>query len=124
MNAIRCFLILGVVILIGCSKAPDAPKPDTAKADAGPTKAKELTPEKEAKIEAALAKLSEVDQPLAQAQKFCPIQKTRLGSMGKPDRIEVEGQPVFLCCSSCEEEALANAKKTLDQVALFKKGLK
>jgi hypothetical protein len=124
MNAIRCFGILGLIVLIGCSKTPDAPKSDTAKAEPSPTKAKAPTPDQEAKIEAGLAKLSDTDKLLAQAQKFCPIQKTRLGSMDKPARIELEGQPVFLCCSSCEDEARANPKKTLDQVALFKMGLK
>ena len=54
-------------------------------------------------------------------QKFCPIQKTRLGSMGKPARIEIEGQPVFLCCSGCADEARKDPKTTLDQVARFKK---
>ena len=42
----------------------------------------------------------------------------------KADRIDLEGQPVFLCCSGCEDDARADSKKTLDQVAQFKKGLK
>jgi hypothetical protein len=123
MTAIRWFgfLFLGVVTLIGCTKSPSTPKPDAPKADTVQTKGTELAPEQETKIQAALAKLSDIDRPLAQAQKFCPIQKTRLGSMGKPDRIEIEGQPVFLCCSGCADDARAEPKKTLDQVASFKK---
>ena len=61
------------------------------------------------------------DRPLAQAQKFCPVQKSLLGTMGKPDRIEIDGQPVFLCCAACADDARADPNKTLKQVALFKK---
>src|SRR5581483_7047201 len=34
------------------------------------------------KVQAALARLSTPDRKLAEAQKICPIQKSRLGSMG------------------------------------------
>jgi hypothetical protein len=119
MNAIRLFGLLVLVIVVGCTKSPSTPK-----ADQSQTTAKEPSPDQEAKIEAAVAKLSATDRPLAQAQKFCPIQKTRLGIMGKPDRIEIDGQPVFLCCSGCEDDARADPKKTLDQIAEFKKGSK
>jgi hypothetical protein len=123
VNAIRwfIFLFLVVVTLVGCTRSSSTSKPDAPKADTVQTKGKELAPEQEAKIQAALAKLSDIDRPLALAQKFCPIQKTRLGSMGKPDRIDIEGQPVFLCCSGCADDARADPKKTLDQVAHFKK---
>jgi hypothetical protein len=122
MNAIRWFgfLFLGLFILSGCTKSSSNPKVDASKADPAQSKAKELTSEQEAKVQAALAKLSDADRPLALAQKFCPIQKTRLGIMGKPDRIEIDGQPVFLCCSGCEDDARADPKKTLDQVAQLK----
>ena len=124
MTAIRWlgfFLFLGVLSLIGCTKSPGTPKPDVPKTDTLQTKGADVPPEQEPKIQTALAKLSDTDRPLALAQKFCPIQKTRLGSMGKPDRIEIEGQPVFLCCSGCADDARAEPKKTLDQVASFKK---
>ena len=119
MNTMRLFgfLILGFVTLIGCSKTPDTPS-----SDSGKSKTNELTPTEEAKIKTAFGKLSDTDRLLAEAQKFCPVQKTRLGSMGKPDRIEIDGQPVFLCCSGCADDARTEPKKTLDQIAQFKKG--
>jgi hypothetical protein len=124
MNVIRFFgcLFLSLAILVGCAKTPSTPPAKAPQAESGQTKAKELTPEQETRIQNALAKLSDADRALAQSQKFCPIQKTRLGIMGKPDRIEIEGQPVFLCCSGCEDDARANPKKTLEQVAQFKNG--
>jgi hypothetical protein len=122
MYAMRFFfglLFLGMVTLIGCTRSTSTPK-------AEPGQAGKTVPsaDQESKIQASLAKLSDTDRPLAEAQQFCPIQKTRLGMMGKPYRIEIDGQPIFLCCSGCADDARADPKKTLDQVAQFKKGLK
>ena len=38
------------------------------------------------------------DEELIKAQAYCPVQKeNKLGSMGKPYKLMVKGQPVFLC---------------------------
>jgi Cu(I)/Ag(I) efflux system membrane fusion protein len=75
----------------------------------------------DAKIKAALAKLSESDRKLAEDQIYCPIQtNNRLGSMGVPIKIDVNGQPVFLCCIGCEEGAKKDAAKTLKSLAEVK----
>jgi Cu(I)/Ag(I) efflux system membrane fusion protein len=72
---------------------------------------------KEARIQAALAKLPEADRKLAESQKFCPVIETsRLGSMGAPIKLMLDGQPVFICCEGCREEALANPQATLAKV--------
>jgi membrane fusion protein, copper/silver efflux system len=72
------------------------------------------TPEDpEAKIVAALATLSPADRALAQKQRFCPIlAKSRLGSMGPPVRLVLDGETVFLCCTGCKKQAESNPKKT------------
>ena len=118
------FLFVGLAALIGCTQSPSTPRPATSKAEPGQAKANQFSPEQETKFKTALAKLSNADRPLAEAQKFCPILKRPLGFMGKPDRIEIDGQAVFLCCSGCTDDARADPKKTLDQIAQFKKGLK
>ncbi len=65
------------------------------------------------KIAAALAKLSPADRVLAGAQRFCPVlEKSRLGSMGAPVKLMIDGKPVFVCCSSCRESALKNPEQT------------
>ena len=75
----------------------------------------------ERKARAELAKLSAADRRLAEAQRFCPVlQKNRLGSMGAPVKVDIEGQPVFLCCGSCEEKARADRKRTLETVERLK----
>jgi 3-deoxy-D-arabino-heptulosonate 7-phosphate (DAHP) synthase class II len=76
----------------------------------------------EAKIKAVLAKLSEADRKLAEAQRYCAAEtENRLGSMGAPVKVEVEGKPVFLCCAGCKEGALADPKATLAEVEKLKK---
>jgi hypothetical protein len=82
----------------------------------------ESTPDNENEgIAAMLAKLSLDDRKLAEAQQFCPILKdSRLGSMGTPIKVMVDGQPVFLCCDGCSKRALASPAKTLAKVQELK----
>jgi len=78
------------------------------------------TLDKKSKVE--LAKLSAEDRKLAEAQKFCPVlPASQLGSMGVPVKVILDGQPVFLCCTNCEEKAKANPKQTLQKVEEAKK---
>lgn len=89
-----------------------------AKSDAAPGTVRPTTPEDERdKIKNNLSKLSTPDQALAEAQQLCPIQGKRLGSMGSPVKVILKGQPVFLCCGGCLEDARANPDKTLAAVA-------
>ena len=64
------------------------------------------TPEDpDAKIKAALAKLRAADRALAEASGTAPIlPDSRLGSMGVPVKVMVDGKPVFLCCSGMQEK--------------------
>lgn len=87
------------------------------------SKVRPTTPtDPEATVKAALAKLpNEEDRRMAAAQKFCPIQKgSRLGLMGTPVKVMVEGQAIYLCCASCRKDALANPKETLAKVKELK----
>lgn len=79
----------------------------------GPMTVRPTTPENsEANISKWLDKLSPDDRRLAVAQKFCPVlPDTRLGSMGVPVKVMVEGKPVFLCCSRCKTDDLPKKVK-------------
>jgi|SRR5215469_10840080 len=86
------------------------------KAQADP-KATLATVKKLKKVAAALTKLSPEDLKLAEAQRFCAVEEENLlGSMGKPVKLLIEGQPVFLCCAGCQAAAKAEPKKTLAKV--------
>src|SRR5205807_205907 len=54
--------------------------------------------DEDAEVRAALAKLSPADRRLAEEQGYCPVLGTRLGGMGTPVKILLQGKPVFLCC--------------------------
>src|SRR5262245_25137773 len=102
-------LWLGVVALAlaGCSGGgPEKEAPDA---------------DKKAKIEKALAKLSDEDRKLAEAQKYCPVMPDHLlGSMGTPVKLELNGQTVFVCCKGCTKGANADPDKTLEKVKELK----
>jgi multidrug efflux pump subunit AcrA (membrane-fusion protein) len=74
----------------------------------------------EAEIRAALAKLDWQDRQLAEEQRLCPQSGRRLGAMGTPVKVMLKGQPIFLCCKGCEEEAKAHEERTLDKVRELK----
>ena len=66
----------------------------------------------------ALAGLSSEDRSLVDSQRFCAVMTDKLlGSMGTPLKVEVNGQPVFLCCKGCKAKALRDAEATLATVA-------
>jgi hypothetical protein len=65
-------------------------------------------------VKANLAKLSPEDRALAEKQKYCVEQTDELlGSMGKPIKLTIKGEAVFVCCKSCEKNALKDPDKTL-----------
>ena len=93
---------------------PPAPSDETAPAA-------EDSKSDEAEVATALAKLSKSDQAIAMAQRTCVVlEGNRLGSMGTPIKVMIEGQPVFLCCEGCKKKALANPKATLSKAAKLK----
>ncbi|HUQ70523.1 MAG TPA: hypothetical protein VM165_13410 [Planctomycetaceae bacterium] len=72
-------------------------------------------------VQAALAKLDDADRPVAEAQRFCAVQTHQpLGSMGVPLKLDVQGQPVFVCCKGCEKKALSDPQATLARVEQLK----
>ncbi|MGH7170159.1 MAG: hypothetical protein ACRELF_08790 [Gemmataceae bacterium] len=94
------------LIALGC--ANNAPPSENAQA-------------KEARIKANLEKLDPEDREQAQEQKYCAIEtKTRLGDMGKPIKLTIEEQSVFLCCKGCEKAAKQDPKATLARVEELK----
>jgi hypothetical protein len=66
-----------------------------------------------ANITAAFAKLPAEDKTLAEKQKFCPVSGELLGTMGVPIKIDVKGQPVFICCDGCKEKLLSTPDEYL-----------
>jgi hypothetical protein len=79
--------------------------------------------QEEAQVRANFAKLTPEDRQLAEQQKFCAVESdNRLGAMGVPVKVMVEGEPVFLCCEHCQKKALARPERTLDRVKALRAG--
>ena len=75
----------------------------------------------ESDVALAMAELSPEDRKEAEAQKFCAVMNTSLlGSMGAPLKLDVKGQPVFVCCAGCKSKALKNPDETLATVTKLK----
>jgi hypothetical protein len=123
------FGTLSVLSLAGCGGGPKE-KESSAAQDAKNGSPKEVAkaPEQndeEADLKAERAKLSPEDQRLVAAQEFCAIStEGRLGSMGPPVKLVLNGQPVFLCCKGCERKARANPEQTLAKVEELKAKVK
>ena len=63
-----------------------------------------------------LAKLSEEDRLLAEKQRICLVGGEALGSMGAPEKLDVDGTTIFICCRACEREILTNKEKYIKLV--------
>jgi Cu(I)/Ag(I) efflux system membrane fusion protein len=51
-------------------------------------------------------------------QKTCPVTRAKLGSMGEPIAVEVDGRKVWTCCAECPPKIKADPAKYLSQPAV------
>lgn len=110
-------LLLAACVLSGCDSSP---QPNSASTTTESSSSDHGAVD-QATISEALAQLSPEDRSLAESQKFCAIAtENPLGTMGTPVKIDVNGQPVFLCCSGCKSKALGSPEETLASVAKLK----
>jgi hypothetical protein len=103
--------LLIAFVMTGCNVNKDKPQPD---APAGQTQA---ASGKTDDVAAERSKLSPEDRALVEAQEWCVVSsEERLGSMGPPLKLDIKGQPVFVCCKGCKRKAEADPDKTLAKV--------
>jgi Cu(I)/Ag(I) efflux system membrane fusion protein len=55
--------------------------------------------------------------PTVEEQKVCPVTNAKLGSMGDPIPVEIEGRKVWTCCSACPPKLKAEPAKYLARLA-------
>ncbi|MEZ6119262.1 MAG: hypothetical protein R3C28_22195 [Pirellulaceae bacterium] len=103
------FIFMGLALLAGCP-ASDTPGESS---DANAT----AMTEEEAEIQEALAKLSDEDRALAEAQKLCPVSLEPLGSMGTPLKVEAGDHAIFICCEGCRKPVVADPEGMLAKLA-------
>lgn len=66
-----------------------------------------------AKMMPGLKELSPEDTKSAMAQHMCPVSDEMLGTMGTPEKVDVNGKSVWICCDGCKEKLVANPGKYL-----------
>ncbi|MEZ5940241.1 MAG: efflux RND transporter periplasmic adaptor subunit [Planctomycetaceae bacterium] len=108
--------VLGQTILICCSGCEERLRKDPTKylmklASHDHGAASSLGDE--AAITLALAGLSPDDLKLVEAQDICPVAEYRLGTMGTPIKVDMDGHPVFICCEGCRDALLQSPEKYL-----------
>lgn len=94
--------VFALSMAVGCGSNP----PPAANPPAGGTGDK--TESDMAKMKAELAKLSPEDAASAEKQHVCPVTGKMLGTMGAPEKVDVDGKTVWICCAGCREELLSN----------------
>ena len=105
--------VLLVLGLTGCADPPAPTGARTESAPAGQAESDDVTAER--------ARLGSEERALVEAQEWCVVQTDeRLGSMGPPIRLDIKGQPVFICCKGCRRKAEADPDGTLARVAELK----
>ncbi|MEC8475331.1 MAG: hypothetical protein VXZ38_11810, partial [Planctomycetota bacterium] len=51
------------------------------------------------------------------AQKVCLVMNKDLGSMGNPQKVNVDGKSIYICCAGCAKKLLADPEKYLALMA-------
>jgi hypothetical protein len=95
----------------GATRAP-ASEPGPVVSQARPLSAQPRGAE-ETEIDKALLELSPEDRALAKKQRTCPVTGQRLGSMGAPVQLTIDGRKVLLCCEGCESKFKKDPKHYL-----------
>lgn len=113
MLSLRNVLIGSVVLLIGTTMFVGCSSQSTTQPAGGTQTSEDWKAGLDEDIVTALSKLSNSDRTAALEQKVCPVTDKPLGWMGKPLKVTVEGQDVFLCCDGCEEELKKEPAKYL-----------
>jgi membrane fusion protein, copper/silver efflux system len=52
-------------------------------------------------------------EPTAEQQKSCPVTGLKLGSMGPPVAVEIQGRKIWSCCEACTTKLKSNPSKYL-----------
>jgi Archaeal TRASH domain len=138
MTPIRRFgwTALALFALVGCeaptppATTPPATTGTVSETHKAPTVIKELpVPDKaEAPVKlsdeqiAEIKKLPADEQPIALAQKVCPVSGDPLGGeMGIPIKQTIGDKTFYLCCASCEKKVKEKPDEVLADLAKLKK---
>lgn len=108
--------LLFAVAVVGCSQSPD-PAATASTNSATPSEEHSAHSDHDhgsmADMEKGLSELSETDRAAAMKQHVCPVTGEMLGTMGKPIKVTVKDQDVWVCCSGCTKQLKEDPDKYL-----------
>ena len=110
MKHLAFVAVLSVIALSGCGSTPQ-PSSDEILPSTSDGHGDHAHPMNQMKAE--MAKLSLEDAKAVEQQHFCPVSGEMLGSMGAPQKVEVNGKQVWICCDSCQDKLLAHPDEYL-----------
>ncbi len=113
-----CILALGITS--GCAKESETGLSSEETSATSPADETSTSEERTELGESAPPELSAEDKELVAAQVFCPV-GGKLGGMGTPVKVMVEGKPVFICCEGCRGPLLEDPEKYLAELEEKKK---
>ena len=73
-----------------------------------------------AKELAEIQQLPDAEQSLAIEQVICPVTEYKLGSMGVPKKVEVDGSVIFICCEACREDVVSKPDVQMAKIEEYK----
>ena len=116
-GAFSTTLLISVALtigLIGCTNLNTSPQAGHSTTDHSDHDNHGASGESDmAKMKTELAKLSPEDAASAEKQHVCPVSGEMLGTMGAPQKIDVSGRMVWICCTGCKEQLLEQPDKFL-----------
>lgn len=105
MKTLPLLIVLLPVLLVAIAGCQNTPTPVAVASD----------PDAEVKV--MLATLGADDQLRAEQQKYCPVMPdTRLGEMGPPQKVLLNGETMFLCCKNCVKIAQDDPARAVAQM--------
>ena len=75
------------------------------------------TTERKAKRLPGVFEATLADADAIAAQKKCPVMDEELGGMGAPQKVNVNGKSVYICCAGCAKKLHAEPEKYLAMLA-------
>ena len=73
-----------------------------------------------AKELAEINQLPDEERSMAITQVICPVTDFKLGSMGVPPKVTLDGNTVFICCEGCREDLLDRPEVYLAKLESYK----
>ena len=92
---------IGWCSLFGCTKQAARPAGDRKENSPAAVQPPQRVAATKVKMEVTEAAVGKDDKAGIERQQVCPVSGEKLGGMGDPVKVLIDGHPVYLCCQGC-----------------------